>query len=70
VKIFERGDGGTFRLHEERIPELGVPLATIRAALEPHFDLLEATGLNGEPATDESNRAFFAYRHRSMRDTA
>ena len=53
-----------FRLHEERIPELGVPVATIREALAPHFDLLDATGLDGEPASDESSRAFFAYRHR------
>jgi len=64
VKIFERIAGDTFRLHEERIPELGVPVATIREALAPHFDLLDATGLDGEPASDESSRAFFAYRHR------
>jgi SAM-dependent methyltransferase len=69
VKIFERIDGDTFRLHEERIPELGVPLATIREALAPHFDLLDATGLDGEPASDESSRAFFAYRRRSIDGT-
>ncbi|MGN6796109.1 MAG: class I SAM-dependent DNA methyltransferase [Streptosporangiaceae bacterium] len=69
VKIFERIDGDTFRLHEERIPELGVPLATIREALAPHFDLLDATGLDGEPASDESSRAFFAYRRRSIGGT-
>jgi SAM-dependent methyltransferase len=64
VRIFERADGDMFRLHEERIPELGVPLATIREALEPHVDLIEATGLDGEPATDDSDRAFFACRQR------
>ena len=64
VRIFARADGDMFRLHEERIPELGVPLATIREALEPHVDLIEATGLDGEPATDESDRAFFACRQR------
>ena len=64
VRIFERADGDMFRLHEERIPELGVPLATIREALEPYVDLIEATGLDGEPATDESDRAFFACRQR------
>jgi len=64
VRIFERIKGDEFRLHEEHIPELGVPVATIRAALEPHFDLLESSGLNGEAATDDSNRAFFAYRRR------
>ena len=62
VKIFERIEGDVFRLHEERIPELGVPLATIREALAPHFELLDATGLDGEPATDDSSRAFFACR--------
>ncbi|HEX6933774.1 MAG TPA: class I SAM-dependent methyltransferase [Streptosporangiaceae bacterium] len=64
VRIFERAGGDMFRLHEERIPELGVPLATIREALEPHVRLLEATGLDGEPATDGSDRAFFACRQR------
>jgi SAM-dependent methyltransferase len=64
VRIFERVEGDAFRLHEESIPELGVPLATIRDALAPRFDLLEATGLDGEAATDESARAFFAYRRR------
>jgi SAM-dependent methyltransferase len=65
VRIFARADGDMFRLHEERIPELGVPLATIREALGPHVDVIEATGLGGEPATDESDRAFFACRQRS-----
>lgn len=68
VRIFERADGDVFRLHEERIPELGVPLATIRETLEPRFDLLDATGLDGEPATDGSDRAFFAYRRCSTRE--
>jgi SAM-dependent methyltransferase len=64
VRIFARADGDMFRLHEERIPELGVPLATIREALEPHVDLIEATGLDGDPDTDESDRAFFVCRQR------
>jgi hypothetical protein len=70
VRIFERVEGDAFRLHEENIPELGVPLATIRAALAPRFDLLEATGLDGEAATDESARAFLAYRRRPGGRTA
>ena len=70
VKIFERIEGDVFRLHEERIPELGVPLASIREALEPHFELLDATGLDGEPATDDSSRAFFACRNRGASGTA
>jgi SAM-dependent methyltransferase len=65
VRIFERTGGDMFRLHEERIPELGVPLATISEALAPHVSLLEATGLDGEPATDASDRAFFACRQRN-----
>ena len=65
VRIFERGVGDTFRLHAERIPELGVPLATIRETLAANFDVLEETGLDGAPATDESSRAFFACRHRT-----
>jgi SAM-dependent methyltransferase len=70
VKIFERIEGDVFRLHEERILELGVPLATIREALAGHFELLDATGLDGEPATDESSRAFFACRHRGASGTS
>lgn len=70
MKIFERIEGDVFRLHEEHIPELGVPLATIREALAPHFELLEATGLDGEPASDDSSRAFFAYRHRGTSGTS
>ena len=65
VRIFERVAGDTFRLHAERIPELGVPLATIREALAANFDLLEETGLDGGPATDESSRAFFVCRRRA-----
>jgi SAM-dependent methyltransferase len=65
VRIFERIADDTFRLHAERIPELGVPLATIREALAANFDVLEETSLDGGPATDDSSRAFFACRHRS-----
>jgi SAM-dependent methyltransferase len=65
VRIFERVADDSFRLHAERIPELGVPLAMIREALAANFDMLEETGLDGGPATDESGRAFFACRHGS-----
>ena len=64
VRVFERIGDDTFRLHEERIPELGVPLATIRDALAANFDLLEEAALDGGPVSDESNRVFFACRHR------
>lgn len=64
VRIFERVGGDMFRLHEEAIAELGVPLASIRGALAGRFDELEVTGLDGEPASDESSRAFFVLRRR------
>lgn len=65
VRIFEALGDGLFRLHRETIPELGVPLARIRAALASNFDLLEETELDGGAVTDESARAFFCYRHRA-----
>jgi SAM-dependent methyltransferase len=69
VRIFEQTGDGEFRLHHERIPELGVPLDRIREALAPRFDLLEATDPEGIPATDESSRAYFACRHRDRPGT-
>jgi SAM-dependent methyltransferase len=65
VRIFERVKDDQFRLHHERIGELGVPLARIHEALTPRFELLEATDTQGRPANDESDRAYFAYRHRT-----
>jgi SAM-dependent methyltransferase len=65
VRIFERVEGDQFRLHHERIGELGVPLARIHEALTPRFELLEATDTEGRPANDESDRAYFVYRHRT-----
>ena len=64
VRIFERVEGDQFRLHHERIGELGVPLARIHQALKPRFELLEATDTSGRPVNDESDRAYFVYRHR------
>jgi SAM-dependent methyltransferase len=65
VRIFERVDGNQFRLHHERIGELGVPLARIHEALTPRFELLEAANTEGLPANDESDRAYLVYRHRA-----
>ena len=65
VRIFERLSDDQFRLHSESIPELGVPLDRIRAALAENFELLEQADLDYGAATDESNRVFFLYRHRS-----
>lgn len=64
VRIFESAGGDRFRLHRERILELGVPLNEIRAALAPNFELLEQTALGGGPVSDESDRVYFAWRHR------
>ena len=68
VRIFERVEGDQFRLHHERIGELGVPLARIHEALAPRFELLEATDTGGRPVNDESDRAYFVYRHRASGD--
>jgi SAM-dependent methyltransferase len=64
VKIFENLGDGMFRLHHEKIFELGVPLARIHSALEVSFDLLDETDLESGPAVDEADRIHFAYRHR------
>jgi SAM-dependent methyltransferase len=64
TRIFDRQHDDIFRLHHERIYELGVPLAVIRASLAGRFDLLEEASLDGSPVSDESDRVYFAYRHR------
>ncbi len=62
--ILERNDDGSSRRYQERILELGVPLTRLREELAADFELLEQAGLDGEPATDEAERVFFAYRRR------
>ena len=64
IRVFERDEGGLFRLHRERITELGVPLARIREAIGKHFDVLEESSPRGGPVTDDSPRVFFAFRNR------
>jgi SAM-dependent methyltransferase len=64
-RIFEHTQADFYRLHHERIYELGVPLARIHAALEERFELLEQASLDGSPVSDESDRVFFAYRRRA-----
>lgn len=63
--ILSGNDGATYRTYSERILELGVPLARLRAALAADFELLEQIGLDGEPPTDSSERVFFACRRRA-----
>ena len=65
VRIFEQVNGDEFRLHHERIPELGVPLTVIHDALAANIELLEETDPDGGRATDGSNRVYFVYRHRA-----
>lgn len=64
VKIFEHVAGDQFRLHYESIPELAVPLATIREALAPHFEPVTEEDLDGGIVGDDSERVYFVYRHR------
>ena len=65
TRIFDRQDDDIYKLHHERIYELGVPLALIRAALAGRFELLEEASLDGSPVSDGSDRVYFAYRHRA-----
>jgi SAM-dependent methyltransferase len=64
TRIFDRQHDDIYRLHHERIYELGVPLGLIRASLAGRFELLDETSLDGSPVSDQSDRVFFAYRHR------
>jgi len=64
TRIFEHLINDEYRLHHERIYELGVPLTQIRAALEDRFELLEQEGLYGQPPTEDADRVFFVYRRR------
>jgi SAM-dependent methyltransferase len=64
TQIFERQDSGLFRLHDEQILELGVPLTIIRSALAGRFELLTEESLDGSPVSDESDRVYFACRRR------
>jgi len=64
TKIFDHQADDLYKLHHERIYELGVPLAQIRAALAGRFELLEEESLDGSPVSDESDRVFFAFRRR------
>lgn len=62
IQIFEHVGESQYLLHHEEIGELGVGLQRIRAALEPRFELLDQQDENGDPPTDESVKAHFAFR--------
>ncbi len=65
VRVFEEMGGCRFRLHHERIGELGVGLSRLRSAVEARFDLLELTDDRGEAAGDDSIKAYFVVRRRA-----
>jgi SAM-dependent methyltransferase len=64
IRVFEHLGDGRYRLHRERIDELGVGLPLLRSALEPRFELLESVGDDGQPPTEDSVKAHFAWRRR------
>ncbi len=64
IRIFENVGEYQYRLHHEQIGELAVSLSTIRSALEAKFALLEEMNENGDPPTDDSVKAHFAFRRR------
>jgi SAM-dependent methyltransferase len=66
--IFEHQQHDVYRLHDERIYELAVPLDQIRAALAGPFEPLHEASLDGSPVSDDSDRVFFAYRRRPFAD--
>jgi len=66
IRIFERRDDDSYRLHHETIEELGVPLEKVREVLAPHFEILEESDTRGSAPTDDSVRAFFVARRRTL----
>lgn len=64
TRIFDHQADDVYKLHHERIYELGIPLGQIRAALAGRFELLEEESLDGSRVSDASDRVFFAYRRR------
>ena len=64
IRIFENVGESQYLLHHEQIGEMAVSLSTIRSALETKFALLEEMNQDGDPPTDDSVKAHFAYRRR------
>ncbi len=62
IRVFERVGGTRHELHHERIGELALPLARVRALLADGFELLEEVDEDGLAATDDSVKAFYAAR--------
>lgn len=64
IKVFEHLGEDRFRLHHERIHELGVELRRIESALATRFTVLEMTDPVGGHPNDDSSRAYFVARRR------
>jgi SAM-dependent methyltransferase len=62
IRVFEDMGNGGYRLHHDRIGELGVDISHIRSALEERFHLLEIADERGGPADDDSAKAHFFLR--------
>ena len=64
IRIFERAATGTdaYHLHHEKIGELAVSLARLKAVLAERFELLEEGTKDDQTPTDQSIKAYFAYR--------
>ena len=62
IRIFEHVGESRYDLHHERIGELGVSLFRIKSALESRFVLLEEISESGDTPSDDSVKAYFAYR--------
>ncbi len=67
IRVFERIAGTRHELHHERIGELALPLAQVRALMADGFDLLEEVDEDGLVATDDSVKAYYALRRRAAR---
>jgi SAM-dependent methyltransferase len=65
TRIFHHQVDDVYKLYDERIYELGVPLAEIHAALTGRFELLEEESLDGSRVSDQSDRVFFVNRRRA-----
>ena len=64
IRVFERLTAARFELHHERIGELALPLARVRALVAERFELLEEVDEDGLPATDDSVKAYYALRRK------
>ncbi len=69
IRIFEQVGAGSdaYTLHREQIGELAVSLTRLKAALAERFELLEERTKEDEVPTDQSVKAYLAYRRAPSR---